>query len=558
MKLIIEDDEGQKRVVPVVSDEITIGREDGNTVRLPERNVSRRHARLIRDEGFFVIEDLGSSNGVRINGDRIDAPRRIEEGDLIQIGDYDLGIEGRIGAVSAPPQMQEATPTAPVRPVAPLLPAAASGAGGSTAIIRVSDLGRAAARLARLEIPRAERPRLVGVSQTVRGQEFPLERTEVRVGRSRENDIVVDHPSLSRQHARLVLEDDDWKILDSSSANGVRVNGETYAMSAVRPGDLIELGHVKLRFCAPGEKFIAAREVDETTGSAERRFPTMAIGLGAVLIACALGGVFFFKASKPTAADDGEITAEAAVKTGDLLFHEKEFVRAVELYEQAAAKGEIPPNLARATGEARAQRTDQDLDRALAAGDLEKARALLTKCGDDAAYYCGKAREKADQVQNGYAKLHLDKARALKTTKPDGCQGEVRLVLASDPSNSDAQQLLGQCAAPAPAPPVREVKKAPAASQAVRDEKVRALLNAGNALTQSKQFPAATAKYQAALELKPSGPLLGLAYRGLGTAAVYAGDPKAAAKWFKRYLPYVDDAGTREQVTTLIRQYSGE
>jgi tetratricopeptide (TPR) repeat protein len=118
--------------------------------------------------------------------------------------------------------------------------------------------------------------------------------------------------------------------------------------------------------------------------------------------------------------------------------------------------------------------------------------------------------------------------------------------------------LLGQCAPTTSAPAPKEVRKPPAASQATRDEKARGLLNAGNALTQSKQFPAAMAKYQAALDLKPSGPLAGLAYRGLGTAAVYAGDPKAAAKWFKRYLPYVEDAGTREQVQTLIRQYSGE
>jgi tetratricopeptide (TPR) repeat protein len=83
-------------------------------------------------------------------------------------------------------------------------------------------------------------------------------------------------------------------------------------------------------------------------------------------------------------------------------------------------------------------------------------------------------------------------------------------------------------------------------------------LNAANALTQSKQYPAAMAKYQAALELKPSGSLMALAYRGLGTAAVYSGDAKAAARWFKRYLPYVDDPATKEQVQTLIRQYSVE
>ena len=40
-KLIIEDDEGKTTVVPLIRDEITIGRKEGNTIRLTERNVSR-------------------------------------------------------------------------------------------------------------------------------------------------------------------------------------------------------------------------------------------------------------------------------------------------------------------------------------------------------------------------------------------------------------------------------------------------------------------------------------------------------------------------------------
>jgi pSer/pThr/pTyr-binding forkhead associated (FHA) protein len=556
MKLIIEDEEGQRKVDLAGRVEVTIGRDAANTVPLPERNVSRRHARLVRDDGFFVIEDLGSSNGVRINGDRIDAPRRLREGDLIQIGDYDLGLEGKVEPVSVPPQMQEAKAAVSARPAI----AAASGAGDSTAVIRVTDLARSAPALRR-ELAKGERPRLVGLSQTVLGLELPIERTEVRVGRARENDIVVEHPSLSRQHARLVLEEDGWKIIDSSSANGIRINGEPYAKSALRPGDVIELGHVKVRFCAPGERFVAPTEAEESAvlPRGAPKPPAIAMALVGLVMAGALAGVVFLKVSKSAATDDGELSGEGAVKAGDLLFHKKEFLRAVELYERAAAKGENPPNLTKASDEGRAQRIDQDLDRALAAGDFDKAKDFLEKCGEDQAYYCRKAREQADPVRQGYARLHLDKGRAARSLKPDACQGEARLVLAFDPGNAEAQQLLGQCAPPAPSlAPKKEERKRPAASQGSRDEKARGLLNAGNALTQSKQFPAAMARYQAALDLKPSGPLAALAYRGLGTAAVYAGDPKAAAKWFKRYLPYVEDAGTREQVQTLIRQYGGQ
>jgi len=101
MKLIIEDDEGRKTVVPLARDEMTIGRQDGNTIRLTERNVSRRHARLLKENGKVLIEDLGSYNGVRVNGDKITERTPIKEGDLVEIGDYDLGIQGKFEASTA-------------------------------------------------------------------------------------------------------------------------------------------------------------------------------------------------------------------------------------------------------------------------------------------------------------------------------------------------------------------------------------------------------------------------------------------------------------------------
>src|SRR4051812_49041527 len=111
MKLIIEDDEGRKTVVPLVREEITIGRQDGNTIRLTERNVSRRHARLVRENGNLLIEDLGSYNGVRVNGEKISGPTRIKEGDLVEIGDYDLGVQGKLEpAVAGAPAMRATVP----------------------------------------------------------------------------------------------------------------------------------------------------------------------------------------------------------------------------------------------------------------------------------------------------------------------------------------------------------------------------------------------------------------------------------------------------------------
>jgi pSer/pThr/pTyr-binding forkhead associated (FHA) protein len=92
LRLIIEDDEGSTTVVPLASDAITIGRQQGNTIQLTEKNVSRRHARLYPESDGWVIEDLGSYNGVKVNNDAVDGRTRLREGDVVEIGDYHLAI----------------------------------------------------------------------------------------------------------------------------------------------------------------------------------------------------------------------------------------------------------------------------------------------------------------------------------------------------------------------------------------------------------------------------------------------------------------------------------
>ena len=92
MKLVIESDEGRRREVPLDRDEITIGRREDNLVHLPERNVSRHHARLVRRDGRLLLEDLRSANGTRVNGVRITEAVPLGEADLVQIGDYGVAL----------------------------------------------------------------------------------------------------------------------------------------------------------------------------------------------------------------------------------------------------------------------------------------------------------------------------------------------------------------------------------------------------------------------------------------------------------------------------------
>ena len=92
LRLIIQDEEGATTIVPLGEEEITIGRESGNTIQLTEQNVSRQHARLTQGPDGWVLEDLDSYNGIKVNGVPVEAQITLNEGDLVQIGDYHLSL----------------------------------------------------------------------------------------------------------------------------------------------------------------------------------------------------------------------------------------------------------------------------------------------------------------------------------------------------------------------------------------------------------------------------------------------------------------------------------
>ncbi len=68
------------------------------------------------------------------------------------------------------------------------------------------------------------------------------------LGRSREADIVLDDPNISRRHAELRRQDGDWTIADLGSTNGVKVNGKRIDSAQLAPGDEIVLGTLELSF----------------------------------------------------------------------------------------------------------------------------------------------------------------------------------------------------------------------------------------------------------------------------------------------------------------------
>jgi hypothetical protein len=69
------------------------------------------------------------------------------------------------------------------------------------------------------------------------------------IGRSREADVVVDDPNVSRRHAEVRPSGGSWIVRDLGSTNGVKVNGRRIqGPQSLKPGDTIELGTARVKF----------------------------------------------------------------------------------------------------------------------------------------------------------------------------------------------------------------------------------------------------------------------------------------------------------------------
>jgi pSer/pThr/pTyr-binding forkhead associated (FHA) protein len=73
------------RVYRDLSIPVTIGREEGNGLRLNDERVSRYHAKVQSEDGDVILTDLDSTNGTRVNGTAIQI-RRLRPGDQVSIG----------------------------------------------------------------------------------------------------------------------------------------------------------------------------------------------------------------------------------------------------------------------------------------------------------------------------------------------------------------------------------------------------------------------------------------------------------------------------------------
>src|SRR6266542_4119198 len=83
-------------------------------------------------------------------------------------------------------------------------------------------------------------------------QVYPLNRSEILIGRSEQSDIALADPGVSRNHARIIREGDDFIVEDLRSTNGTEVNGQPIRRRRLADGDVVKLANSTLQFRREG------------------------------------------------------------------------------------------------------------------------------------------------------------------------------------------------------------------------------------------------------------------------------------------------------------------
>ncbi len=186
-------------------DSVKIGRSAGNDIQIAEGHVSREHAIVACKDGAFTVDDIGSANGTFVNGAQIYGMNPIAIGDELHL--FVSVLKLRPANDEAPQDVAERV----------------SAVSGDRASLRIT-------------------------RGPQRGQIFALLKEELYIGRSTPSsnwEIALQDPTVSRPHAFLAKDDNQWKLFDLGSINGTAVNSQPITggkAHLLRDGDRIMFG----------------------------------------------------------------------------------------------------------------------------------------------------------------------------------------------------------------------------------------------------------------------------------------------------------------------------
>lgn len=219
-KLVLEQPGTPEQEFELSKASISLGRALTNDIVLNDGRVSRSHVRIECSSAGCTLVDLGSANGTRVNGMRVQTAA-LQMGDVIGVGGAQIRYEA-------------ATPYQDI---------------GMTMIDSEAELDLTLEREALpVSINETSQPHLVIFSQD-QSWEVALDKTDrITIGRTDINEVALDQTKVSRQHAEVVRRGNLFILRDLGSTNGTWHKGERVDELILQNGDVFRIGEAQLVF----------------------------------------------------------------------------------------------------------------------------------------------------------------------------------------------------------------------------------------------------------------------------------------------------------------------
>ncbi len=286
---------GSSREIQLKS-ETVLGRQAECDVLLTEGHASRRHARLVQAEDGYWLEDLGSSNGTFINGNRISGSRESRLGRPAAVRRRRVRFSHSI-AGAAPRLALDESKTVYRAPESAAVVAESSGmfkrpgawadpdAMGDAGVHKTKFIDPAQMKqMASSAAPVAAAPSTVDGPhlQVVSGSRTGLNiqlavgdsgNAEWTIGSQADREVQFMDSGVSALHAKIVNEGERWKVLDQMSANGTFVNGKRANVSYLSSGDRVRFRTGRVRIPNGCQQRVRSLRLNEslTRGRARSR-----------------------------------------------------------------------------------------------------------------------------------------------------------------------------------------------------------------------------------------------------------------------------------------------
>jgi pSer/pThr/pTyr-binding forkhead associated (FHA) protein len=246
--LVIKEGPSAGMTYPLEEDEIFIGRESNNSIQIDSPGVSRKHSRLTYQFDQYILEDLASSNGTFVNGERISQPRPLKNGDVIGLGktiqlEYQelrptisaTMLEDELPSIEG--TMLEATPQPTIVPTHRT--PADQGVIPASQEPQMTMIGK--------EVPAAKKafsPQFLVAVAGEAQKTYSLNKERVTLGRADDNEIVIDSPIVSRYHAYLDRQQDSYVLtVLPNVANPILSSGRPLTEAhKLHHGDILRIG----------------------------------------------------------------------------------------------------------------------------------------------------------------------------------------------------------------------------------------------------------------------------------------------------------------------------